>query len=212
MADYSFTTGLPHFTQSTASMKRYEPIYQNQFEVQIRMPGHNLSFDGRRPNADVCIGDDVLLMEHVLTIKGLPELTPTATVTQKYKFSDRVYANGGPEKTTANLELNFTVNLSYENDMYVYNSLRQWGNLIYNPATGSQGLKRDYCGEMTVIISNKAREIFRVFDFHDVIMSAPLNPIDLDYNNKEIYQLTAKFDADWWTERRKEAYDATDIL
>lgn len=212
MADYEMTTGLPHFTSSTASVKRFEPVFLNQFEVQIKMPGDAISFDGRRANADKCIGDDLLLMEHVLTIKGLPEITPTTTITQHYKFADRVYANGGPDKTSTDLEIQFEVNLSYDNDCYVYNSLRQWGNLIYNPATGAQGLKRDYCGEMVVIITNKAKEIFRVFDFHDVIMSGPLTAMDLDYAQKDVYKLTAKFTADWWDEKRANAYDSTDIL
>ena len=64
-------------------------------------------------------------------------------------------------------------------------------------------LKRNYYGKLTVVISNKAKGVYRVFDFLDVIMLDPLNSMDLDYTKAgDIYKMTVKFKADWWKEYR----------
>jgi hypothetical protein len=102
------------------------------------------------------------LVEHVTKLSGLPEINSSGTLAeQKYKFATRSYAGSIPEKTTCDLALTFTVNLNTENDAYVYNILRAWNDIVYNPLTGSQGLKRDYVGQMSVFASNKTGEIFR---------------------------------------------------
>jgi len=193
------TSGLPHFTNAQASINNWEPLYLNQFEVIFTPPS--------------IIGGTNLLLEQVKTVKGLPEITPTGVVTQYYKFAERNYADAAPEKTSAEIEIEFEVNLDDTNSMYTYNSLRQWGNVQYNPMTGSQSLKRNYVGALTVNISNKDQVIYRKFDFKSVIMMDPLNSMDLDYTSKDgIYILTAKFKADWWQEKRSGAFDVTDVL
>jgi len=195
----NLTSGLPHFTNSQAAINNWEPLYLNQFEVIFTPPS--------------IVGGTNLLLEQVKTVKGLPEITPTGVVTQYYKFAERNYADAAPEKTSAEIEIEFEVNLDDTNSMYTYNSLRQWGNIQYNPMNGSQSLKRNYVGALTISISNKDQVIYRNFDFKSVIMMDPLNSMDLDYTSKDgIYILTAKFKADWWQEKRSGAYDVTDVL
>ena len=97
--------GLPYWTNSTAAVKYYEPIYLNQFEVIITPPavigGPNVS----------------LLVEHVTKLTGLPELESSGTIVeQKYKFATRSYAGPAPDKTTVDLAISFTVNLNEENN------------------------------------------------------------------------------------------------
>jgi hypothetical protein len=183
--------GLPYWTNSTAAVNYYEPIYQNQFEVVLTPPA---AIGG--PNV-------ALLVEHVTKLSGLPEIQSAGTVVeQKYKFASRSYAGAVPDKTTADLDLTFTVNLNEENDAYVYNILRAWGDVIYNPLTGSQGLKREYVGEMAVVVFNKAGDIFREWKFPSVFPTAALTALALDYNGTELYTVSTKLRADWWTETR----------
>lgn len=184
--------GLPYWTNSTAAVNYYEPIYQNQFEVVLTPPA---AIGG--PNV-------ALLVEHVTKLSGLPEINSAGSnvVEQKYKFATRSYAGSVPDKTTADLDLTFTVNLNEENDAYVYNILRAWGDVLYNPLTGSQGLKREYVGEMAVIVFNKAGDIFREWKFPSVFPIAGLTALALDYNGTGVYEVSTKLRADWWTETR----------
>jgi hypothetical protein len=183
--------GLPYWTNSQAAVNYYEPIYQNQFEVILTPPA-------------VIGGPNVaLLVEHVTKISGLPEINSAGSlVEQKYKFATRSYAGALPDKTTADLALNFTVNLNEENDAYVYNILRAWNDLLYNPLTGQQGLKREYVGEMVCVAFNKRGEIFREWKFPSIIPTTKLNEIDLNYTSNDVYAIDITYRADYWIETR----------
>jgi hypothetical protein len=182
------TSGLPHFSNSQAAMNNWEPLYLNQFEVIITPPA-------------TVNGADILI-EHVKKLSGLPEITPVGFVEQHYKFAKRTYAAAKPEDTTAELEIDFEVNLNDSNSMYIYNTLRQWADIHFDPMTGAQGLKAEYAGEMTVLIHNKKLHVYREFKFKPVFMIEPLKEMELDYLSEDIYVLTAKFKADAWKEAR----------
>lgn len=191
---------LPHYTNSVASMNNYEPIFLNQFEVIITPPA-------------VITQNVNLLVEHVKSIKGLPELTPTGIVKQYFKHASRSYAEAKPSQTDAQLKVEFEVNLNENNDAYIYNILRKWCDLVFDPLTGKQGLKKDYVGEVYVALHNKNKEIFREWRFKPVFPFSPqsgngenLNPMDLDYTNVDgdngIYRLTLNLQADSYVENR----------
>lgn len=181
--------GLPHWDNSRAATNYYEPVFLNQFEVIITPPA--------------VITDNVdLLVEHVLTITGLPELTPPAVVEQTYKFARRSYSAAVPTTTVADLEIKFSINLNEDNNMYIYNILRGWADLAYDPLTGRQGLKRDYYGEIYVAVFNKAGDIFREFRFTPCIPQGGLTAMSLDYMSANLYEVTAKYRADSWKETR----------
>lgn len=181
--------GLPHFDNSKASTEYYEPLFLNQFEVIITPPSTITA------NVD-------LLVEHVKKITGLPELTGVGTVEQFYKFAKRTYATGKPAKTDAQLEITFEVNLNEENDMYVYNIMRAWGDLTFDPLNGRQGLKKDYTGQIYVAIFNKAQDIYREFRFTPAYLTGELKAMDLGYTEEGIYTMTAKFQCDAYKETR----------
>ena len=182
------TSGLPHYSNSKAARDNFEPLFLNQFEVIITPPA--------------VIPGGVILTEHVKKVTGLPEITPTGKVEQFYKFAKRTYADARPEDTTAELTIDFEVNLDENNSMYVYNTLRAWADLQYDPMTGGQGLKRDYAGALSVLIHNKAQDLYREFRFSPVYLIAPFNAMEPDYRSNEIYIFTAKFQADAWVEVR----------
>jgi hypothetical protein len=183
--------GLPYWSNSVAAVNYYEPIYLNQFEVVLTPPA---AIGG--PNV-------ALLVEHVTKLTGLPEINSAgALIEQKYKFATRSYAGGVPDKTTTDLTLEFTVNLNEENDAYVYNILRAWNDIVYNPQTGSQGLKREYVGEMACVVFDKRGNIFREWKFPSIIPSGKLSEYTLDYATSAIYNISIQYRADYWRETR----------
>jgi len=182
--------GLPHWDNSQAATGYYEPVFLNQFELIITPPA------AITENVD-------LLVEQVLKVSGLPEFLTSGTTTQSYKFAKRAYAKATPNNTLVdNLKVTFEVNLNDENNMYVYNTLRGWGDLIYDPLTGRQGLKRDYVGEIYLGIFNKAGDIFREYRFSPAFLKEPLPAMSLDYTGDGIYQIDATFTADTYRETR----------
>jgi hypothetical protein len=189
--------GLPHFKNSTAGPGKFEPIYLNQFEVIITPP----------PAVSGKIGfGNNLMLEHVLKVTSLPEYagSGSAVVIQNYKFSQRTYAPAKPAQTYHQFTIDFEVNLNNANDMYIYNALRAWADLIYNPLTGRQGLKADYAdASIQVTQFNRAGLIFREFMFSPVFIGPnKMTETVLDYTSEGIYKLTAQFTADSYTESR----------
>ena len=189
--------GLPHFKNSTAGPGKYEPIYLNQFEVIITPP----------PAVSGKIGfGNNLMLEHVLKVTSLPEYagSGSAVVIQNYKFSQRTYAPAKPAQTYHQFTIDFEVNLNNSNDMYIYNALRAWADLIYNPLTGRQGLKTDYAdASIQVTQFNRAGLIFRDFMFSPVFIGPnKMTETTLDYTSEGIYKLTVQFTADSYTESR----------
>ena len=190
--------GLPHFKNSTAGPAKYEPLYLNQFEVIITPP----------PLVSGKIGfGNNLMLEHVLKVSTLPEFagSGSAVVTQNYKFSQRTYAPAKPAQTYHQFSIDFEVNLNNNNDMYIYNALRAWGDLIYDPLTGRQGLKADYAdASIQVTMFNRAGVIYRDFVFGPVFLGpTKMTETVLDYTqDNSIYKLTAQFTADTYKETR----------
>jgi hypothetical protein len=180
--------GLPHFTNSLAATKYYEPFYQNLFEVSILPP-------------PTVAGGEILL-EHVRKIGGLTEQKMEATVEQKYKFAQRSYAKSAPDSTIVDLALGFSLNLNDANENYIYKTLRDWTRAIYNPLTGEQGLKKDYVGTIVVSNYNRAGDIFWQRTFYscfphgsEIGMAAELN-----YDTAEPAELEMTFRSDWFSE------------
>lgn len=195
--------GIPHFKNSTAGPGRYEVLYLNQFEVIITPPPAVASKIGFNNN---------LTLEHVKKIGPLPELSGNAggpLQVQRYKFSERAYSAAKPATTLSKFTIDFELNLNDDNDNYIYNAFRAWANLIYDPMTGAQGLKRDYAGTtanpaiIQVTHFNKAGLIFREFVFSPVFLDIQkFNELTLEYNQDAIASLTVPFVADRYVETR----------
>lgn len=167
--------GLPHYDNSFAASKNLEPLFLNQFEVQILPPG-------------AIIGGGILL-EHVTSLRGLTLDKTPDPISQKYKFAKRNYAGGKPDRTTMDISLSFTVNLDNNNSMYVFKTLRQWCDLIYNPLTGGQGLKRDLVGTIIVSIFNKNGDVYRRVTCKDVFPTKAIDNMPLNFTQEGVYEI-----------------------
>ena len=179
--------GLPHYQNSLFGINKYEPVYLNQFEVLITPPAAVLG--------------GPILVQQVTSITGLGvDKTPAATQ-QKYKFAVRNYAGAKPEQTVFDLTVNFSVNLNDANSMYVFKTLRQWTDLIYNPLTGAMGLKRDYTGTIVLSIFNKQGDVFRRITCRDCFPISPIGAMELDYAGTELYDVSLQWAVDYWDDQ-----------
>jgi hypothetical protein len=179
--------GLPHYQNSLFGINKYEPVYLNQFEVLITPPGPVLGGQ--------------ILVQQVTNLTGLEVDKTPAPIQQRYKFAVRNYAGAKPDQTYFDLVLSFTVNLNDANSMYVFKTLRQWTDLIYNPLTGAMGVKTDYTGTMVISIFNKQGDVFRRITCKDCFPTTPLTVMELDYQAIDIYNVTMTWAVDYWDDQ-----------
>lgn len=185
--------GLPHFNNSKAARNNYEPVFLNQFEVLINPPA-SIALANTRFNGES------IMTQQVKSISALQvDLQPSAPVTQYYKFAERRYAGGEPSTSDVQFTMSFEVNLNDQNSMVMYNILRQWSDLIYNPLTGAMGLKKDYVGSMVVSIFNKQGDVFRRINLSNCFPVEAINAMNLSYDSGDaLYTIDTTWKSDYW--------------
>ena len=179
--------GLPHYQNSLFGINKYEPVYLNQFEVLITPPGPVLGGQ--------------ILVQQVTKLSGLEADKTPAPIQQRYKFAVRNYAGAKPDQTVFDLALSFTVNLNDANSMYVFKTLRQWTDLIYNPLTGAMGVKTDYTGTIVISIFNKQGDVFRRITCKDCFPTTPLSVMELAYDSETLYEVSMTWAVDYWDDQ-----------
>jgi hypothetical protein len=194
-------SGLPHFRLSQASMQSFEPVYKNLFEVRITPPA--------AVRAGTPWENTQLILDNVINVGGIGAIEKIPpVVTQKYKGATRSYAGALPENTFADITISFELNLDNSNSAYVYNALKSWTDLVYNPLTGELGLKAEYAGTsddptlMTVLVYNKKGIVIKQITFRQIFPTTALTtPFDaLSYDNgTTISRIDGfTFRADYW--------------
>jgi hypothetical protein len=185
-----------HYRNSEAARHMYEVVSPALFEVILQFP-RILSSDGS-------INSETLL-EHVRSISGLDGLTPTVgNVVQKYKYAERHYAAAGPDKTSLELTITYTLNLNNSHENYIYNMLRKWYNLVYNPQNGHMLNKAMYAGgsTMTILEHDRSGEIWRKITCYDFFPSTPPTGLNEDNYDSvgEAKTVSITFIVDDWIE------------
>ena len=152
---------LPHYSQDQTSKKgrNFEPVQQSLFEVTILPPAGVIASN--------------LLLQQVKSISGININKEIGTQEQQFKFVTRSFASQ-PDSTAMDVAINFSLNLNEANQAYTYKTLKDWYKLIYNPATGEMGLKKDYVGTIIVTQFNRAGDIFRTVTLEDCFISSGL--------------------------------------
>jgi hypothetical protein len=178
---------LPHYKNSKASVNRYEFVAANLFEVTILPP----------PG----VGGGELLLEHVNTIGGLTTEPGQDAVEQTFKTSKRSHLSTVPTNTVVDLAINFSMNLNDDNSNYIYNTLRDWKRLGYNPLTGDMGLKNNYAdAKIIVTMYNRPGDIHWQRTFWDCFIVGDIPELALDYASGDPLALDVTFRSDYWTE------------
>ena len=124
------------------------------------------------------------MFEHVRSISGLDGVTPNVgTVVQKYKFAERHYAAAGPEKTSLELTITYTLNLNDSKQNYIYNMLRAWYDQIYNPQNGQMLTKKEYAegSGLKIYEHDRSGTIWREIHCFNIFPSTP--PTGLNEDN-----------------------------
>ena len=184
---------LSHFKNSASAINKWEVVNPSLFEVTILPPTF--------PSG----GDDMssLMLEHVRSVSGLDGINPSVGMAiQKFKYAERVYA-GGPESTHLELSVTFSLNLNDANENYIYTTLRKWTDMIYNPANGAMGLKKQYCGSMIIVEYNRDGSIWRKITCQNCFPNGQLSGLgDLSYDDPNTAsEITMNFICDYWDEQ-----------
>lgn len=163
-----------HYQNSDAARQMWEVVSPALFEVYLTFPE---ILKGKIGNSD-------LMFQHVRSISGLDGLTPTiGNVVQKYKYAERHYAAAGPDKTSLELTITYTLNINDAHENYIYNMLRKWYDLVYNPQNGQTLVKKDYAGGsiMNIIEYDRNGAIWRKVTCLNFFPSTP--PTGLNEDN-----------------------------
>ena len=187
--------GLSHFRNSRVATSLWEPIYQNLFSVQLVPP---MGLEDRSDERVNIILEGVQSVGTIASSKGSP------VVEQKYKFATRSYAGAVPENTTIDLQIQFALNLSYDNgtpESYTYKFLREWTDLVYDPLTGRQCLKKDYVApSMTVTAHDRSGVGWQQWVLYYIFPTTPCPNINLGYQQTQLFEGSMTFRCDWWDE------------
>lgn len=189
--------GLSHFRNSRVSTSLWEPIYQNLFTVQMTVPrGMQDTTDDERMN---------IILEGVTSIGQITASKDPGTVEQHYKFATRTFAAAVPSGgTTVDLTLHFELNLSYDNgtpENYTYKFLREWVDMLYDPLTGREGLKKDYVApSMTVTMQDRAGNPYWQWVFYYIFPTQGVGGPTLNYQSGDLLSADMTFRADFWDE------------
>ena len=145
------------------------------------------------------------MFQHVRSISGLDGLTPTVgNVVQKFKFAERHYAAAGPDKTSLELTITYTLNINDAHQNYIYNSLRRWYDLVYNPQNGQMLTKKQYAkgSLMTIYEHDRNGAIWRKITCIDFFPSTPPTGLNEDsYDNTgDAKTVSITFIVDDWIE------------
>lgn len=183
-------SGLPHYKNAHAAMEKWEPVYLNLFDVLVTPPA--------------AISEWQYVIDNVKKIDGLDVEKVPAAVEQIYKGAKRRFSAALPESTTVDVKIEFEVNLNDNNSMYVFNALRQWTDLCWDPLTGAMTLKKDYTGgPMTITLYNRVGDVTRQWVFPVIFPITGNESMALDYSSgSNIYATSITFAADYWDDMR----------
>lgn len=191
-----------HFTSSKRSMDLHEPIYLNLWTAQILpsdLPNGMINQYG--------IDDVNIVLEGLRSVGGLDTQPGVGQVLQKYKWAERGYAGGQPNKTHLDLTMSFELNVKRNddgtNDNYTYKFLRRWSDLTYDPLTGKMNIKRNYTAKaMTILLHDKEGKPIHQWICYNLFPTSAIPNPPLSYDNGNIWQ---NFQMTFWCDYFDEA-------
>lgn len=185
--------GLSHFRNSRRSQELHEPVYQNLFTVQFQLP----------TGVGATEEETNLLLEGITNVGGLQSHSfPTGQASQFFKWAERRFAGGKPEKTTMDVTFDFEVNVDRTPSAYTVKTLRKWCDLVYDPLTGRTGLKADYVAPWVLItLYDRGSRPFWQWKLYNVFPMTGIQEVPLDYSAEDVFKVTGfTIAADYWDE------------
>lgn len=192
---------IPHFQGGTlqpahkgiiTSQRLFEPVHKNLFEISFVLPAI-LQAQGRDP---------YLMLENATSI-DIGNLTPeVAYTTQQFKYSTRVFMNT-PTQTHTDFDINFNVNIADAGDVFVYNTLRAWYDLVWDSQNGTLMYKRDIVG--TIIVNHHDRKgyVIRRVTYNNCMPQVITDFTSLNFSESDILEtINCKWVSDYWTDEK----------
>lgn len=193
------TLALSHFRNSRVSMEQWEPIYTSLFTVQI-VPPAALGIGGQNSQ------EMLTVLEGVKSVSGLDSAPAPQNVEQKYKWATRTFAGAVPEKTTLDVTIEFELNLRYTDgssqpENYTMKILRAWHDLVWDPLTGRQGLKRDYaCTHMIITMQDRAGMPYWQWILYNAWPTSGISGPALNYTSSDVMSASMTWRCDYFDE------------
>lgn len=186
---------VPHIASIKAGYEMMDPVHKSIFEVSFSVPAiiQEMLKDGHSE-------DVAYLTQQVVSVSGLDALNKTTGASsQKFLGVDVSYLNPVMDSTAADITINFNLNLRYATDNWVLRIFRMWGALGYDLSDGSRAIKADYCAPfLTIAEANRNGDVWRSYQFNQVMLTGVTNLDDLDYSSNDARQLTCTFRSDFW--------------
>lgn len=181
---------LPHFTKITpTATDNHEPLYQNLFEVTFTFPKIlGLTEDDSRI---------MMLNAKNINLDVTPNLEP---VSQKFKYSTRLYLTTPKSTSIDNLEINFNINVDDNFSMRTWNYMKKWYDLAWNSQTGELHYKKDMIGEVVAHIHDREGVVIRRTEFKNCQLKS-IDSMNFDWGEDGIISGKASFASDYWVDQ-----------
>lgn len=165
----------------------WEPVYLNLWELTVTPPA---AISNWNP----------ISLENIKKISGLDVNQVPGTAEQIFRGAKRSFAGALPEKTTVDIVTSWEVNVDDNLSMFVYQSIKNWCDLVWSPLTGTMQLKKDYTGgPMIITLQNRVQSPIRRWTFPTVFPTTNIKAMDLDFaNGTTLYDMDMTFRADYW--------------
>ena len=188
----AITDNLPHIRSVKSGINKWDPVHRSIFEVTFTLPP--------LIQGEYFMELVPILTQQVTNVSGLDALQKTtAAGTQKFFGVDVSYLNPVLESTYADLTIDFNLNLRNVTDNFVLKLFRAWENISYDLADGTRSIKSDYCAaSMTIAEANRNGDVWRSYEFKDVMLTNVTGLETLDYTSSEAAKLQCTFRSDYW--------------
>lgn len=193
---------LPHFSQVKShgtthpnTEQIFEPVYPSLFEVTFVLPTI-VQEQGRDP---------LMLLENTTKISGLNVHKDIGVQNQRFKYSTRLFLTMPEDTSLESVSITFNVNVGNAGDVFNYNALRSWYDLVWNSQNGTLNYKRDIVGTIIVNHHDKKGFVIRRITLHNCQIKnigGYLEDVDWNDTTSILSDVTADFAVDYWTDER----------
>ena len=183
----------PHIKHTKSGNNYHDPMGSAVFEVNFTLP---------RQLQQQFKEDEATLTEQVTTVTGLDVLQKTVqNGKQNFMGATSNFLNPVIDDTSAELTIEFNLNIRNASDAWVLKIFKAWEKLGYDLSDGTRTLMADYVADnLRVSEGNRDGTIWRTYVFHKVMVTDVSGIDQLNYTDNEARKLSVKFVSDWWEE------------
>lgn len=177
----------PSVVNSTAAVKKYEPVVGSNFNAHFVLQG----------NLKKKLGDYSFLREYIKSVTGLFVEKSANVIEGGFKTTKFRYDSNDKE-TFFDVEIAFFNFLDNDSRMFIYNAILAWSRFKYNSLTGEKTLKKDYADASLVVEKfNRDNTIYWRRVGHNLFPMSDLPDQPADYTSHEMSELTITFNVDY---------------